>query len=129
MKALSVRLEDELWLKAKQKMLLDGENFQGLFDKAVQNYIKEDFKVKLKELENKWGSTEFEGKKYILTSAAEITGNTLDKYSDGEDYFEMSCPALDLDGNNYTVYWEFENDGRELDEYDYDKAFIVKEAE
>ena len=127
MKTISVRLNDGPWLKAKQKMLLDGESFQGLFEKAVQNYIKEDFKVNLQELENKWGSVEFEGKKYILTSAAEITGNPLDKYSDGEDYFEMSCPAVDEDGKEYTAYWEFENDGRELDEYDYDNVYRVVE--
>jgi hypothetical protein len=39
MKTISVRLEEELWLKAKQKMLLDGESFQGIFIKAVEEYI------------------------------------------------------------------------------------------
>ena len=45
MKTISVRLEDGPWLKAKQKMLLDGESFQGLFDKAILNYIKEEGKM------------------------------------------------------------------------------------
>ena len=41
MKTISVRLKDTIWLKAKQKMLLDGESFQGLFEKAVEEYVKE----------------------------------------------------------------------------------------
>jgi hypothetical protein len=52
-----------------------------------------------------------------LTSEAKITGHTFDN-----GYFEMSAQAVDDKGKECVVYWVFEEtEGRELDDYDYDK--------
>jgi len=76
------------------------------------------------ELEYKYGTVEYLGKKYILTDQAECTSRLL---SDNlNDHFEMSASAIDEDENEYAVYWVFENkfdgdgDPAELDDYDYD---------
>ena len=86
-----------------------------------------------------FGEVEFEGREYQLTSEADFTSRMLqynNNYNDvaeGENYnFEMSAPAIDADGNAYTIYWIFEGvkgeDDPELDSYDYDKVDRVEEV-
>lgn len=36
-----------------------------------------------------------------------------------EGSFEMAATAVDKDGNKYRITWIFEDDGRDLDQYDY----------
>jgi len=84
-----------------------------------------------------FGTVEFAGVEYILTSDADFTGRVLEGgYTDystrenGEDYqFEMSANAKDQEGNSYTVYWIFTctDDEAELDSYDYDNVDRVIE--
>jgi hypothetical protein len=90
----------------------------------------------LVEMDSKYGSVVFEGKKYILCDQTKFTGNLLDILPDsqdldgnGESWFEMSAPAVDEDGNDYTVYWVFCYEGpeRKLDSYDYDNVDRVVE--
>lgn len=75
---------------------------------------------------------DFAGKKYILTDQADHTNRLLEwgwhnkKEHDGYYQFEMSCPAIDNAGQEYTVYWVFgaqydeDGDPLPLDGYDYD---------
>ena len=76
--------------------------------------------MNITELAKKYGSVEYEGKKYILTDYAEPTSRLLPDCQ--HDCFEMFAPAIDAEGNDYVVYWIFEDDGRELDMYDYDNV-------
>jgi hypothetical protein len=52
-----------------------------------------------------------------LLGQAEITG----KVFDGNEYFEMSAKGVDKNGWHCIVYWIFENNEKQLDEYDYSK--------
>ncbi|EGO63523.1 hypothetical protein [Acetonema longum] len=93
----------------------------------------------LVKTEREFGSVEFEGKKYILTSQADLTGRLIQHngYNDPDDNgdydFEMSASAVDECGDEYTVYWIFNTrkdaDGvdKELDQYDYDEVDRVVE--
>jgi hypothetical protein len=76
------------------------------------------------KLERKYGSVEYGGKKYILTDYAEPTSRVLADHQ--RDYFELSAPAIDEEGNECILYWIFEDDGRELDMYDYDNIDRVE---
>ena len=89
MKSMTVRIEDDaVWLKAKQKMLLDRESFQGLFEKAVLDYIKEETELDYNMTGNEYlekyncnpSKVEFEGKIYNETDLASM---------DSEDYEEI----------------------------------------
>lgn len=83
-------------------------------------------------MERNFGEVEFEGREYTLTDQADHTNRLLpvggynDPYDDGSYDFEMSAPAVDEDGNEYTVYWifrtQYDDDGDPfpLDGYDYD---------
>lgn len=84
-----------------------------------------------------FGELEFEGKVYELTDQAECTSRLLPggytNYIDaeeGEEYdFEMSCSAKDKQGNEYMVYWIFQDikgEGKELDSFDYDNVDRVE---
>ena len=75
-------------------------------------------------LEKKYGSVEYEGKKYILTDYADLTGALLPDHQRG--YFEMFAPAIDEKGNEYILYWLFKDDGRELDMYNYNDVYKVE---
>lgn len=73
-----------------------------------------------------FGAVEYEGKFYRLTAGVDFTYRLLPPPL-GERYFEMAAPAVDQDGNRYTVYWIFEEDiAMDLDEYDYDNINSVK---
>lgn len=77
-----------------------------------------------RKLERKYGAVEHEGKKYILTDYAQPTGALLPDHQRG--YFEMFAPAVDEKGDEYILYWMFQDDGRELDMYDYDDVYRVE---
>ena len=92
------------------------------------------------KLEEKFGAVVFKGKKYILTDQADFTSRllpTIPNYNEPDengDYdFEMSAPAIDEEGNEYTVYWIFntekdeDGESKELDENDYDDVARVEE--
>lgn len=89
----------------------------------------------LKELENKFGTVEFKGKTYWLKAQAEMTNrlmqNAYHEASEGEEYeFEMSSDATDEEGNEYVVYWVFEDikgEEIELDMYDYSDVDRVEQ--
>lgn len=100
----------------------------------IHNYFKE----MLIMSEKRFGTVKFEGKEYILTMDAVTTGRQLNNgqdfndKSEGEIYeFEMSADAIDEQGKSYTVYWIFENEkgegGKDLDEFDYNAVYQVKE--
>lgn len=73
--------------------------------------------MNINEMEKKYGSVEHEGKTYILTEQASLTSRLLPDHL--KDYIELSARAVDFDGEEYVVYWVFEDDGRELGMYDY----------
>lgn len=86
---------------------------------------------------SEFGTTTFNGKVYILTSAADYTSRLLPggytNYVDaveGDEYeFEMSASAVYEDGVEYTVYWIFsatKDDEAPLDAYDYSTADRVQ---
>jgi hypothetical protein len=58
-----------------------------------------------RKLERKYGSIEHGGKKYILTDYADPTGRLLPDHQ--HNYFEMSAPAVDEEGNEYILHWIF----------------------
>jgi len=71
-----------------------------------------------------FGRIEHEGKIYILEDNADFTNRVLDY----DGYFELSVSAHDLDGNKFEVYWIFEEqEGWELDVYDYDNVDRIEE--
>ncbi|QLD33147.1 hypothetical protein [Mannheimia varigena] len=49
-----------------------------------------------------------------IVEEADFSGR---KVSEGS--FEMAATAVDKDGNKYRITWIFEDDGRDLDQYDY----------
>lgn len=73
--------------------------------------------MNINELERKYGSVEHEGKTYVLTEQANLTNRVLPDHQKG--CIELSARAVDGQGNEYGVYWIFEDDGRDLDMYDY----------
>lgn len=120
---------------------LDGEityNHSGWFvnGKPISDILRDLSSVV--DLEDKYGSVEFEGKKYILTDQTDITNRLLPypknfhEVAEGEEYdFEMTCPAIDEQGNEYTVYWVFSDtkgDEQDFDAYDYDNVDRVVPA-
>ncbi|MGI6491492.1 MAG: hypothetical protein ACOX0T_03595 [Pelotomaculum sp.] len=73
-----------------------------------------------------FGAVEYEGKFYKLTNKVDFTYRILPPPL-GERHFEMAAPAVDQDGNRYTVYWIFEEDiAMDPDEYDYNDINSVK---
>ncbi len=92
--------------------------------------------MNLQELEGKYGSVEFEGKKYILANQADETSRLLDypknyhEVDEGEEFdFEMSAAAYDEEGNRFNVYWIFSDvkgEGQDLDMFDYNKVNRVE---
>lgn len=73
--------------------------------------------MNINKLEKKYGSVEHGGKTYVLTEQAFLTSSLLPDHLKG--CIELSARAVDFDGEEYVVYWIFEDDGRELDMYDY----------
>ena len=73
--------------------------------------------MNIQELEKKYGSVEHEGKTYILSEQASLTSRLLPDHQKG--CIELLARAIDVEGNDYVVYWIFEDDGRDLDMYDY----------
>lgn len=66
------------------------------------------------------GRIEHEGKIYILEDGAEPTSRQITERSQDYNFFEMSAPAHDLNGNKYNIYWVFEDNGEEtFENYDY----------
>jgi len=65
------------------------------------------------------GRLEHEGKIYVLEEGADFTSRQITERSQDYNFFELSALAHDLSGNKYSVYWVFEDEGKELDEYDY----------
>jgi hypothetical protein len=90
-------------------------------------------------MDKNYGTVEFEGMEYTLTTDADFTSRMLEhsnNYNDvleGENYdFEMAADAVDSKGKEYKVYWIFTDvkgeDAKELDSFDYDKVDRVEEA-
>ena len=73
--------------------------------------------MNINELKRKYGSIEHVGKTYILTEQASLTSRLLPDHQ--KDCIELLARAIDEEGNEHVVYWTFEDDGRELDMYDY----------
>lgn len=73
--------------------------------------------MNIHELERKYGSIEHAGKTYILTGQALLTNRLLPDHQTG--CIELSAGAVDPEGDECVVYWIFEEDGQELDMYDY----------
>lgn len=92
---------------------------------------------KMKYNESDYGAVVFDGKEYQLTGEVDFTSRILPgnmNYHEvalGEKYkFEMSAPAIDAEGNTYTIYWIFKGvkgeDDPELDSYDYDNKNVMQ---
>ena len=89
---------------------------------------------------NNFGTVEFSGIEYTLTSDAGLTSRFLEfnnnhtDVQDGEEFdFEMSANAVDNKGNEYIVYWIFtdvkgKNEKESLDMFDYDVVNRVERA-
>ncbi|MFZ7136644.1 hypothetical protein ACLSZP_09600 [Avibacterium avium] len=52
-----------------------------------------------------------------ITEEADFSGRVLETSVEG--LFEMIAKAQDEKGNKYEISWVFDDDGRDLDEYDY----------
>lgn len=66
------------------------------------------------------GRIEHEGKIYVLEDEAEPTSRQITERSQDYNFFELSAPAHDLQGNKYNVYWVFEDNEEEtFENYDY----------
>ena len=86
---------------------------------------------------NDFGTVEFNGKEYALTTDADFTGRQLDypknynDVEDGDEYeFELSASGTNDKGNEVTVYWIFsctKGNEQELDSFDYDNVDRVEE--
>ena len=117
-----IKLEQETIDRIK-KIALEGNASQW-----VRILIEKELaKMDMVAMEKKYGSVEFEGKKYILCDQADFTNRDLGHQHD--THFEMSAHAIEVEsGNEYIVYWKFENKGEdfELDSYDYDDVYKVK---
>lgn len=72
-------------------------------DNAIKlnNYFKE----LLKMADTKFGSVTFEGKEYTLTDQPDFTGRQLLDWQTKEGLAHFSAPAMDAEGNGYTVEW------------------------
>ena len=73
----------------------------------------------------------FEGRTYNLTGEADFTSRYFQSFNYidaevGEEYqFEMSCHCTDGNGNDYIMYWIFEDvrgNEKELDCFDYENG-------
>lgn len=85
-----------------------------------------------------YGSVTYQGKTYVLLEEADMTNRVLggiytdyNDAEDGETYdFEMKAKAADESGTECTVYWIFQDikgeDGKDLDEFDYDMVNRVE---
>ena len=71
-----------------------------------------------------YGTIVYEGKEYELQGQAEPTSRLLPDHLAG--HFEMIALAIGEDNKAYEISWIFEDDGRELDEYDYTEVFAVR---
>lgn len=70
------------------------------------------------------GRLKINDKVYILKDEAEFTNRCLPTDND----FELSAPVIDLEGNEYIVYWIFEQiEDAELDAYDYENVDRIEE--
>ncbi len=79
-----------------------------------------------------FGTIEFEGKEYELQTQAEPTSRDLlggTPVGTPSGCFEMVALAVGEDNRAYEVSWIFEDDGRELDEYDYTEVYDVQPAD
>jgi len=73
------------------------------------------------------GRLEHEGKIYVLEEGADFTSRQITERSQDYNFFELSAKAHDLNGNKYNIYWVFEDDGRELEDYDYSEVDRIQE--
>jgi len=83
-----------------------------------------------------FGTVDFKGKTYQLTSDADFTqfqDFSFNEAEDGEEFeFEMAADARDDEGNQYKVYWVFtdiKGAQKELDSFDYDEASKIERIE
>ena len=77
-----------------------------------------------------FGAVQYEGKTYILTDWAEPSSRLLPypknihEVAEGEEYdFEMVAPAIDDEGNDFSVHWIFstiKGEDCELDNFNYE---------
>lgn len=127
-KRLEVRVQAEL-LERFDKACED--NFatrSEVLRQAMVSYVRQNQKEEMK-MTNKidFGTIEFEGKEYELQTQAEPTSRLLPDELAGR--FEMAALAIGEDNQAYEVSWIFEDDGRELDEYDYTEVCDVQPAD
>ncbi len=71
-----------------------------------------------------FGTVVYEGEEYELQEQAEITSRLLPDI--WQVAFEMTALAIGEDNRAYEVSWVFEDDGRELDQYDYSEVYTVR---
>lgn len=70
--------------------------------------------MNMQQLAQQFGTVAHEGTEYTLTSVADFSSRLFDgnglNAQEGEPYtVEFSCPAVDSEGNEYWVYWQFDN--------------------
>lgn len=74
-----------------------------------------------------YGTITYDDKEYHLQNIAQPTSRLLPDHLKG--CFEMTALAIGEDNQAYEIRWLFEDDGRELDEYDYDDVYDVQSAD
>ena len=74
--------------------------------------------------EDKYGSIDFEGKTYILLDQAEMTGRQILDWQTEEGFAHFSSPAVDIEGNDYSVEWilQIPEGCEDLSELDWDNV-------
>lgn len=129
---MTIDLPPEQYELLKKLMAELDKSRNQIITEALSDYMKRG------ENEMKYGTVDFEGKTYNLKAQADFTNrviphipNNFNDVENGEAFrFEMSAPAVDEEGNEYIVYWIFEDvkgDERELDSFDYDDVDRVEE--
>lgn len=127
-KRLEIRVQAELLEKFEEACEANFTNRSEALRQAMLSYVKEN-KKEAKTVTNKvdYGTIIFGGKEYELQAHAEPTSRLLPDHLAG--CFEMTALAIGEDNQAYEVSWIFEDDGRELDEYDYTEVYSVQPAD
>ena len=81
-----------------------------------------------------YGTLEHNGKTYMMTGQSELTNRVFPNWwgdaAEGETYIsEWFAPAVDVDGNEYQVIWQFDQvrgDEQEPDSLNWDDVYKVR---
>lgn len=115
-RSTSLRLSDQ----ARQELQELAEAMRisqtAVLETAIRKLHQQETKTmqpNLQQLAQKFGTVTHEGTEYTLTSVADFSSRLFDgnglNAQEGEPYtVEFVCPAIDSEGNEYEIYWQFD---------------------